>query len=166
MYDTIVVGARCAGAATAMLLARRGLDVLLVDRASFPSEIPHGHLIYRHGPGRLARWGLLDRLLERGTPPITTATTDFGDYPMTATGLVDDGVPYAIAPRRSVLDEVLVQAAVQAGAELREGFAVLGPLTDGERVTGVRGRAGVGGAVVEEHATIVVGADGRNSGLA
>ena len=60
MYDAIVVGARCAGASTAMLLARRGHRVLLVDRAKFPSDIPHGHAIHMGGPARLARWGLLD----------------------------------------------------------------------------------------------------------
>src|SRR6266702_6457995 len=69
-YDAIVVGARCAGAATAMLLARRGFDVLLVDRARFPSEIPHGHYVRMRGPPRLAAWGLLDRVLATGCPPI------------------------------------------------------------------------------------------------
>ena len=62
MYDAIVIGARCGGAATAMLLARKGHRVLLVDRATFPSDIPHGHLIHRAGPTRLASWGLLDRV--------------------------------------------------------------------------------------------------------
>lgn len=62
MYDAIVIGARCAGASTAMLLGRKGYKVLLVDRAIFPKDIPHGHFIHRHGPQRLARWGLLDRL--------------------------------------------------------------------------------------------------------
>ena len=65
MYDAIVIGARCAGATTAMLLARAGLDVLLVDRAPFPSEIPHGHFIHMHGPRRLADWGVLDAVLAR-----------------------------------------------------------------------------------------------------
>src|SRR5262245_6428074 len=74
VYDAIVIGARCAGAATAMLLARRGLAVLLVDRARFPSEIPYGHLIHRHGPVRLDEWGLLDRVLATGCPAITSIT--------------------------------------------------------------------------------------------
>ena len=82
MYDAIVIGARCAGAATAMLLARAGVDVLLVDRARFPSEIPHGHFIHRHGPGRLARWGLLERVLDTGCPPVTSITMDLGDFPL------------------------------------------------------------------------------------
>ncbi len=69
MHDVIIVGARCAGSSLAMLLARQGVRVLVVDRASFPSEIPHGHFIHRHGPRRLRDWGLLDRIAER-TPAI------------------------------------------------------------------------------------------------
>jgi 2-polyprenyl-6-methoxyphenol hydroxylase-like FAD-dependent oxidoreductase len=68
-YDAIIVSARCAGASTAMLLARQGHRVLLIDRARFPSEIPHGHFVHRHGPPRLARWGLLDRIVASGCPP-------------------------------------------------------------------------------------------------
>src|SRR5215207_2812368 len=83
MRDAIVIGARCAGATTALVLARRGLDVLLVDRAAFPSEIPHGHFIHQSGPARLAELGLLDRVLGTGCPPVTTITTDFGDGPLT-----------------------------------------------------------------------------------
>ena len=68
MYDAIIVGARCAGAATAMLLARRGHKVLLVDRATFPSDVPHGHFLHRRGPARLKRWGLLGRVAATGAP--------------------------------------------------------------------------------------------------
>ena len=140
--DAIVVGARCAGAATALLLAREGLDVLLVDRARFPSEIPHGHYVRMHGPPRLATWGLLDRVLATGAPPITSITMDLGDYPLTGRGLVVDGVPVGIAPRRAVLDKLLVDAAVEAGAEFRERFAVEDLTFDDGRVSGIRGRRG------------------------
>jgi flavin-dependent dehydrogenase len=165
-YDVIVVGARCAGASTAMLLARQGLDVLLVDRATFPSEIPHGHFIHRHGPRRLARWGVLDLVLATGCPPVTSMTLDVGDFPLTGVGLAVDGIPMGLGPRRSRLDRVLVEAAVESGAELRAGFAVDDLLRDGDRVTGIRGRHVKGGATVTEHARVVVGADGRNSGVA
>jgi 2-polyprenyl-6-methoxyphenol hydroxylase-like FAD-dependent oxidoreductase len=74
MYAVIVVGARCAGAATALLLARRGHRVLLVDRATFPSNIPHGHFIHRHGPTRLRRWELLDQVIATGCPPSRSFT--------------------------------------------------------------------------------------------
>jgi 2-polyprenyl-6-methoxyphenol hydroxylase-like FAD-dependent oxidoreductase len=140
MYDAIVIGARCAGAPTAMLLARKGYEVLLVDRAKFPSEVPRGHFIHKHGPGRLNRWGLLDRIAAIGCPPVTSLTTDFDDFPLVSRGLSIDGVAMGYGPRRSALDKVLLDAAVEAGAELREGFLVEDYATDGERLVGIRGR--------------------------
>jgi len=92
MYDVIVSGARCAGAPTAMLLARKGYKVLLVDRAGFPSDIPHGHFIHRQGPQRLARWGLLDRIRKTGCPPISAFATDYGDGLLTGHELSVDAV--------------------------------------------------------------------------
>jgi flavin-dependent dehydrogenase len=167
MYDAIVIGARCAGAATALLLARQGRDVLMVDRAALPSEIPHGHFIHRHGPGRLAAWGLLDAVLATGCPAVTSMTTDFGDYPMTGRDLAVGGVPLGLGPRRARVDAVLAQAAVAAGAELRDRFAFEDVLRDDDgRATGIRGRALPGGAPVTERARLVVGADGRGSPVA
>ncbi len=166
MYDAIVIGARCAGAPTAMLLARRGHKVLLVDRATFPSEIPHGHFIHRHGPRRLHRWGLLDRIAATGCPAVTTVTSDYGDFPLAGRDLTAEGVALGYGPRRAALDQILVEAAVAAGAELREGFAVEGFAGDGDRIAGIRGRGRRGGAPVTEYATVTVGDDGRNSRLA
>jgi flavin-dependent dehydrogenase len=160
MYDAIVIGARCAGASTAMLLAREGLDVLLVDRAAFPSEIPHGHFIRMHGPRRLAEWGVLHDVLDTNCPPVTTFTLDFGDGPTTGSDLASGDVPLGLGPRRSRLDEVLVAAAVTAGAEFREGFAVRELIEADGRVAGVVGRQG------RERSRLVVGADGRNSAMA
>jgi flavin-dependent dehydrogenase len=165
MYDAIIVGARCAGASTAMLLARRGHKVLLVDRATFPSDIPHGHFIHRGGPARLARWGLLDRVEATGAPAITAITTDYGDFPLSARDLLVDGAPLGYAPRGHRIDQVLIEAAVEAGVELRTGFAVQDYLGNGGGITGLRGRE-CGGRVVAERATVTVGADGRNSRLA
>jgi flavin-dependent dehydrogenase len=139
-----------------MLLARRGLDVLLVDRNRFPSDIPHGHFIHRHGPRRLNDWGLLDRVLETNCPPITKFTTDFGDFPMTGRNLEIDGIPMGLGPRRTALDKVLLDAALEAGAEFREGYAVREYSAEDGRITGIDG----------ERARIVIGADGRNSALA
>ena len=166
MHDVIVVGARCAGAATAMLLARAGARVLLLDRATLPSDIPHGHFIHRHGPRRLRDWGLLDAVLATGCPPVTEMTMGLGDPVVTGTELAVDGVPAGLGPRRDRLDAVLAGAAVAAGAELRDGFAVDELMRDGERVTGVRGRGARGGRRATERAAVVVGADGRNSGVA
>ena len=166
MYDAIVIGARCGGAATATLLARAGQRVLLVDRAKFPSDIPHGHLIHRGGPKRLARWGLLDRVIATGSPAITRMSSDLGDHSISATDLQVDGVPVAIGPRRTALDAVLVDAAVEAGAELRAGFSVASLTTDGDRVTGIRGGDRRANTTVTERAAITIGADGRNSFVA
>ena len=164
MYDVIVVGARCAGASLAMLLARQGARVLMVDRATFPSDIPHGHFIHRHGPPRLQRWGLLDAIAA-ASPPITAAVTDFGDFPLVSRGLEIDGVAWGYAPRRVTLDKILFDAAVAAGVEARMGINVDEYLTDDGAIAGIRGRS-AGGQAVEERATITVGADGRNSRLA
>jgi flavin-dependent dehydrogenase len=144
-----------------MLLARRGFDVLLVDRARFPSEIPHGHYIRRHGPQRLAEWGLLERVLATGCPPITSMTIDLDDFPLTGHDLSLDGVPIGLGPRRSALDAVLLDAAIEAGVEFRPGFPVAELASDDDRITGVRGPGGV-----LERARVVIGADGRNSTIA
>ena len=161
-YDAIVVGARCAGAATAMLLARSGSDVLLVDRTRFPSDIPHGHFIHRDGPARLQEWGLLDGVLATGCPPITSYIEDLDDsFALRGDDLSVDGVPAGLGPRRAALDAVLVNAAVDAGAELREGFAVQELTFDDGRASGIRTISGM-----RERARIVIGADGRNSRIA
>jgi flavin-dependent dehydrogenase len=160
MVDAVVIGARCAGASTALLLARRGLDVLLVDRGRFPSEIPHGHYIHRHGPRRLRDWGLLDRVLATGCPPGFSITTDFGDFPLVGGDLVVDGVPVGLGPRRAALDTVLVEAAAEAGAELREGFPVEELVYDDGRVVGVRS------GTTTERTRLVIGADGKGSRVA
>jgi flavin-dependent dehydrogenase len=158
-YDAIVVGARCAGSPTAMLLARQGYRVLAVDRASFPSDTVSTHLLHRPGVEALARWGLRDRVLETNCPPIDTYAFDFG--PFTITG--KPGTAYA--PRRTVLDRLLVEAASQAGAEVREGFTVESLVVEDGRVCGIRGHQ-QGGATVTERARVVVGADGRYSFVA
>jgi flavin-dependent dehydrogenase len=160
-YDAIVVGARCAGATTAMLLARKGQRVLMVDRARFPSEIPQGHFIHRHGPVRLARWGVLDKIIASGCPPVTSMTSYFGDFRLPARDLEVDGVAWGYGPRRAVLDQILVDAAVEAGAVLREGLAVDDLLIDDGRVFGVRP---VGSAPIT--ARLTIGADGRHSRVA
>jgi flavin-dependent dehydrogenase len=162
MYDAIVIGARAAGSPTAMLLARRGYRVLVVDRASFPSDTLSTHLVQPFGILRLQRWGLLDRLRATGAPPIARRVLDLGGFALTGTPLPIGGVSEAYAPRRTVLDKLLTDAAVEAGAELWEGFVVEGLVGDGERVTGIRGHR-KGGPSFEVRAPIVIGADGRHS---
>ena len=164
IYDAIIVGARCAGASLAMLLARQGAKVLLVDRATFPSDIPHGHFIHRHGPPRLRAWGLLDKVASR-TPAISRMARDAGDFPLRVGDLVEDGVAWGYGPRRVTFDKILIDAATGSGAELRENFGVTGYVSDGGAMAGIRGRH-PGGTEVEERAAITIGADGRRSPLA
>ncbi|MDG4826908.1 NAD(P)/FAD-dependent oxidoreductase [Asanoa sp. WMMD1127] len=153
-YDVIVVGARCAGAPLAMLLARRDHRVLLVDRATFPSDTVSTHVIHPPGAAALRRWGLLDQVVATGCPPVGRYSFDFGPVALAgAPGTAES--PYAYAPRRTVLDKILVDAAAAAGVEVREGFTV-----DEVMEGGIRG----GGVV--ERARVVVGADGRNSVVA
>ena len=102
-YDAIVVGGRCAGSPTAMLLARKGYRVLVVDRARFPSDTISTHLVHPPGVAALRRWGLLDRLLATGCPPIHPSVFDFGPFTLAgAPGTAEE--PLAYAPRRTVLD--------------------------------------------------------------
>jgi 2-polyprenyl-6-methoxyphenol hydroxylase-like FAD-dependent oxidoreductase len=167
MYDAIVVGARCAGAPTAMLLARKGYNVLLVDRDSFPSDIMSTHYIHLPGIARLKNWGLLDRLVATGCPPITTATMHFGETLFQPPRLSDmmPGLPeLTLCPRRVVLDQLLIDGAVESGAEFRPGFSVQSLIWDNGSVAGVRGS--VNGQTAEERARIVIGADGLHSRVA
>ncbi len=160
-FDAIVVGARCAGSPTAMLLARKGYKVLVVDRATFPSDTVSTHLLHPPGVAALKRWGVLDRLLATACPPIDTYAFDFGPFTISGSPGTDEA-PVAYGPRRSILDKLLVNAASEAGAEVREGFTVEDVVIEDGRVTGIRGH-GDGGRTVTEHARVVVGADGRHS---
>jgi flavin-dependent dehydrogenase len=165
MYDVIVVGTRVAGASTAMLLARRGLKVLAVDRAGFPSDTLSTHQVQVPGGARLRRWGLLDCITAAGTPPARHVRFDPGPVVLEGHFPAVDGVDALYSPRRRLLDAVLVEAARDAGAEVRERFAVDELCFDDGRVTGVRGRER-GGGTVREAARMVVGADGRHSAVA
>jgi 2-polyprenyl-6-methoxyphenol hydroxylase-like FAD-dependent oxidoreductase len=160
-YDVVVVGARCAGAPTAMHLARRGYRTLLVDKATFPSDTLSTHLIHPPGVAALRRWGLLERLTATGCPPIHTYAFDFGDLTLAGSPAFD-GAPVAYGPRRTVLDKLLVDAAREAGAEVREGFSADAVLSADGRVVGIRGRDGRGRTVVTK-ARVLLGADGRHS---
>jgi 2-polyprenyl-6-methoxyphenol hydroxylase-like FAD-dependent oxidoreductase len=164
-FDAIVIGARCAGSPTAMLLARQGHRVLLVDRTTFPSDTMSTHMVHPPGVAALERWGLLELLEDSGCPPVETYAFDFGPLTIAGRPRPVDGVAHGYCPRRTVLDDLLAQAAVRAGAELREAFTVDEILVEDGRVTGIRGHA-KDGASVTEHAHVVVGADGRHSLLA
>ena len=163
-YDAIVVGARCAGSPTAMLLARKGYRVLLVDRATFPSDTVSTHVVHPLGVAALGRWGLLDRLTATGCPPIHTYAFDFGPFTITGAPGTKDA-PVAYCPRRTVLDELLVNAAAEAGVEVRQGFAVEEIVMEDGAVVGITGRS-KGGNRSTDRARVVIGADGRHSTVA
>lgn len=162
MYDVAVVGARCAGSPAAMLLARKGYRVLLVDKATFPSDTMSTHFIHAPGIARLKRWGLLEKVVASNCPPVLSYCLDLGPFSLTGCPPPVDGVATAYSPRRTVLDKILVDAAVQAGAELREKFTVQEVCFEGGRVTGLRGRIRNGTSVTEK-ARLVIGADGLHS---
>jgi flavin-dependent dehydrogenase len=145
-----------------MLLARSGYRVLLLDKATFPSDTMSTHHVHPPAVAALARWGILERLEATSCPPITKYTYDFGPLVISGSPRSADGATTAYCPRRFVLDALLVEAAVAAGAELREDFTVEEILMDDGRVTGIRGHA-KGGASVTEHAPVVIGADGKYS---
>lgn len=160
-YDAIVVGARCAGSPTAMLLARLGYRILLVDRGTFPSDTISTHLVHPPGIASLERWGLLNPVIATGSPPIDTYAFDFGPFTLSGAPGTDE-TPAAYAPRRTVLDTLLIDAASEAGAEVRERFTVVSLVVGDGRVVGIRGHS-KGGKTVTELARVVIGADGRNS---
>jgi flavin-dependent dehydrogenase len=161
-YDAIVVGARCGGSPTAMLLARNGYRVLLVDKATFPSDTMSTHLAHPPAVAALDRWGILDKLEETNCPPITRYSFNFGPVTVAGTPRPSNGADRAYCPRRIVLDALLVEAAVAAGVEMREAFAVDEVVIEDGRVTGIRGHA-KGGDTVTERAKVAIGADGRHS---
>ena len=161
-YDAIVIGARCAGSPAAMLLAQKGHRVLLVDKATFPSDTMSTHLIHPPGVAALEKWGLLERVKATGCPPISTYSFDFGPVTIAGSPRPIDGVGIAYCPRRTVLDQILAEAAEEAGAEAREGFAVEEILVEDGTVKGIRGHS-KDGPTVTEHAGVVIGADGKHS---
>jgi flavin-dependent dehydrogenase len=164
--DVVVVGARAAGAATAMLLARAGLDVTVVDRARRGSDTLSTHALMRAGVVQLHRWGLLDAIKGAGTPPVRRTTFHYADGRTVVDIRPGDGIDALYAPRRTVLDPLLADSAADSGADVRFGFTVSHLLGDESgRVSGVVGtdRRGRRTAI---RARLVVGADGINSAVA
>jgi 2-polyprenyl-6-methoxyphenol hydroxylase-like FAD-dependent oxidoreductase len=165
MYDAIVVGARCAGAATGMLLARNDYRVLLVDRSPFPSETMSTLYIHQGGVALLQKWGLLDAVIRSGAQKLDKVIYGLPGVTVRGPAPVLGEIDGTYAPRRIVLDQIIVNAALAAGAEFRDRCRVIGLLYEGERVSGVR-LLTPGGAESAERAHIVIGADGMRSTVA
>ena len=165
-HDVVIVGARVAGAATAMLLARLGHDVVVVDQASFPSDTVSTHSIVRSGVVQLRRWGLLDPVLDSGAPAIRQVTFHAGGESVSRTIKHKAGVGLVVAPRRYILDTIIAAAAQRAGAGVRLGVTVTGVQRDRRgRVIGICGHDRAG-APVELGGRYVIGADGLRSRIA
>jgi flavin-dependent dehydrogenase len=165
-HEVVIVGARVAGSATAMLLARLGHDVVVVEQASFPSDTVSTHSIARSGVVQLRRWGLLDEVLDSGAPAVRQVSFHAGGASVTRTVKDKAGVDLVVAPRRYVLDTILATAAARAGAQVRTGVTVTDVRRDaGGRAVGVYGHDRAG-APVELGARYVIGADGLRSRVA
>ena len=162
-YDAIVVGARVAGASTAMLMARHGLRVLMVDRRRPGSDTLSTHALMRGGVLQLQRWGLLERVKETGARPVRKTTFHYGDTVEAIDLKPSAGVEALYAPRRNVLDSILVEAAADAGVDIRFGVTVQDLITDSTgRVVGIAARTN-SGTPLRATAPITIGADGMRS---
>lgn len=165
-FDVIVVGARASGAATALLLARAGLSVLVVDRSRAGSDTLSTNALMRGGVMQLQRWGLLDQIVDAGTPPIRRSTFRYADETVAVSVKPSHGVDALYAPRRTVLDPALARAAMEAGAVVRYGASVVDLRRDLHgRVVGVVCRND-DGRLWTAGARVVVGADGVRSVVA
>jgi 2-polyprenyl-6-methoxyphenol hydroxylase-like FAD-dependent oxidoreductase len=165
-HEIAIVGARAAGAATALLLARLGHDVVLVDRATFPSDTISTHQIARPGVVQLHRWGLLQSVLASGAPAIRQVSFSAEGETVTRAVKHKAGVDLLVAPRRYILDTLVAEAAVQAGARLWQGVTVTSVRLDATgRADGVHGYDRTG-AQIEIESRFVIGADGLNSRVA
>ncbi len=164
-HDVIIVGGRAAGAATAMLLAKRGLRTLLLERAAFGSDTLSTHALMRAGVLQLARWRLLDEIVDAGTPAIHRGTFQYGEQRVVIDIKPSHGVDALYAPRRTVLDPILVRAAVDAGVDVHFGTSVTDLMWRGRSAVGVRAVT-PDGRNVELRAPLVIGADGIRSTIA
>ena len=164
-YDAIIVGARCGGAPLAMLLARAGHKVLLVERMAFGSDIMSTHYVKRTGASYLDQWGLLDELRNINTPAIKNMNFHIDDLHLAGQAPGYAGIDCDFTPRRFYLDKILVDAAAAAGVETRDSFTVKELIFDQGRVVGIKG-AQRGGELVAERARVVIGADGVRSFVA
>jgi 2-polyprenyl-6-methoxyphenol hydroxylase-like FAD-dependent oxidoreductase len=164
-FDAVIVGARCAGSAAAIALARAGRRVVVLDRARFPSDTLSTHVLFPSGVAELRHLGVLDDVLALGAQRCHYLGVTAGGIHVRERYTPVEGIDFAICQPRPELDHALVQAARAAGAEVRENTSAEDLLWEGDRVTGVRWKDR-GGALGEISAPLVIGADGRRSTVA
>jgi 2-polyprenyl-6-methoxyphenol hydroxylase-like FAD-dependent oxidoreductase len=163
--DAVIVGARGAGAATALLLARAGARVLLVDRGVYGADTLSTHALMRGAILQLHRWGVLPEIIAAGTPPVHATTFSYRELDVTVPIEPRFDVEALYAPRRALLDRTLVDAAAHSGAEVRHGVRIEDVIVDERgRVRGVTAIAD--GARLRIDADMVIGADGLHSTIA
>jgi flavin-dependent dehydrogenase len=164
-FDAVIVGARCAGAATALLLARAGARVLLVDKGTYGSDTLSTHALMRGAILQLQQWGVLPAIVAAGTPAVHSTTFSYREQDVTVTIEPKFGVSALYAPRRALLDRILVDAAAESGAEARYGVRIDDVIKDDlGRVRGIIAVAA--GTRQRIEADIVIGADGLYSTIA
>jgi len=150
-----------------MLLARAGLSVLVLDRGREGTDTLSTHALMRAGVLQLQRWGILEAVRRRGTPLVQSTSFHYGDEVVTVNLPPRDGVDGLYAPRRFVIDQLLVEAAREAGAALVHGVMVTDLVrADDGRVTGVVVKDTDSLGSVAVGAGLVVGADGMRSTVA
>jgi flavin-dependent dehydrogenase len=164
-YDAVIVGGRCAGAATAILLSRAGAKVLLVDRQAYGTDTLSTHALMRTGVAQLERWGLLPQIMAKDTPAVRETSFHYGDETHRISIKPENGVEYLCAPRRTVLDRVLVDAARSAGTDVRHGVLLTELQQENGRVVGARLKDASGNPTMVK-SDIVIGADGKQSTIA
>ena len=163
--DAVIVGARCAGAATALLLARAGARVVVIDKGAYGSDTLSTHALMRGAVLQLHRWGILPAVVAAGTPAVCSTTFSYREQDVTVPIEERFGVSALYAPRRALLDRILVDAAATSGADFRYGVRVDDVIVDDRgRVRGITALAA--GARLRVEADIVIGADGLRSTIA
>ena len=164
-FDVVIVGARCAGAATALLLARAGVRVLVVDKGVYGTDTVSTHALMRGAVMQLQRWGVLSKIIKAQTPPVRTTT--FGYRARSVVVAIEPrySVDALYAPRRTVLDRALVDTATLAGAHFSYRTQVSELTRDAlGRVDGLVMTTSHGARRVR--ADLVIGADGLHSTIA